>query len=278
MNVLLYLILSALLGAGAQGKLEQGLAERLRDSLGPVEKVQVEVNRGHRSPFSRTISEIKLELEGFRLKETPTEGIIYRPGKKTLAGKVGEIQVVSRRFEVEGLPVREMEFSLEGLKYNLWKAAVRRRLEVLGVKKCRGKILLEEEALNRFLSPQTEALEGFHLKLAEGEVEVSAWTRTRLGFSVPIVLTARLQPEGGRIYLVEPRLKTAFIPLPSFLARRLVEEINPVVDLNRQQSLPCTLRISRLRVEPSLLAAEAEVRFRSPEEASRSAPRPGRRE
>ncbi len=262
MNVLLYLLLSALLGASAPGKVEHGLRDRLQTTIGPVGKVQVEVNRGHRSPFSKTIQEIKLELADFRLKQTPGEGVLYRPDKDVMAGKINNIHLVSRRFEVEGLQVKEMQVSLQGLRYNLWKAVANRQLEVLGVRKCRGGITLEEAALNRFVAPRVKELEGFRLDLEEGRVRVSGWRKTRLRVSVPVVFTARLQPEVGRITLVEPNLRIARIPVPAFVARRVAEQANPIIDLNQAPGLPCTFQIYRVKVEPSLLTAEARILFR----------------
>jgi len=260
MNVLLYIILTSLLGGGLHGQMERGIRGRLQDSMGPIEKVRVEVRRGHRLPISRTIEEINVELEGFRLKGgPPTEGLLFAKGKDVPAGKVNRIQVVARRFQVEGLLVKELRFTIERLRYNLRKALLRKRLEILDVGKCRGEILLEESALNHYISPKVKEIEGFRLRLERNRVEVSGRYKTRLGISVPIVFVTRLQPQIGKIYLIDPQLKVSVIPVPSFVTERVIGQINPIVDLNSDPALPCILRISRLQVEGARLRAETQI-------------------
>jgi len=194
MSLIIYIILAALLGTAGKGKIEQGMTDQLRASLGPAAKINVEIRRGHRMPTSKTISEINIDLADFKLKETGgAESIKFRPGKKTFAGKIGDINISAKRFEAAGLPVKEMRANIHLLKYNLWRVVAKRELEIIGVDKCTGDITLEERGMNRFLYPRVKELNNFQLKMKQGEIQVSGWYKTKLRFSTPVTFTAALE-------------------------------------------------------------------------------------
>lgn len=262
MNVLVYLILLAVLG-GATGKIEKGLEERLRESLA-AKKVEVKVTRAHRAPFSTTVDELSINLEDFQLKDgpAPSEGIIFSPGKDVQAGKISSIKVGAHRFSAQGLAVKELQVTICELRYNMKKALLRRKLEIIGVKSCQGQLLLEESALNRFAAPKVKELDNFRLRLTAGRVEISGNYKNKLNVPVPVTLTARLQPQGGQVYLVEPRLKLSVMPVPGFVAQRVADQVNPVVDLNSDPALPCIISIAQLRAEPGALHATADIVLR----------------
>jgi hypothetical protein len=271
MNILIYIILAALVGGGVEGKIENGISGRLQSSFGKKAQVKVEVDRGHRSPLSRSINSINIELADFKVQGAPSQGMAFRLDKKTMGGRIDRISIKARRFEIEGLAIKEMQVTIEQLKYNFWKAVAKHQLEVLRVDKCGGEIVFEEKALNKFIAPRVKELEEFHLKLSHGEVIITGKAKTRLHISVPVELTCKLVPHMGMIFLTEPRLKATVVPLPSFVAQRVVDQVNPVINLNRDSQLPCQLKITQLKVEPALLTARADLLFRAP---AKPKPRP----
>jgi hypothetical protein len=262
-NYLVYLILMALMGGGVEGKVEQQMAAHLQSSLGPIQKLQVSVDRGHRSPFSRTLNEIELEMEGFKVTPAPGEaGVRWSLGKKVAAGQINKIQVAARRFEVAGLPVQELKINLEGLRYNFNKLLVRRQLEIVDIKRGEGEILLQEKDLNGFLAPRVkDQMENFSLDLRKGEVAVTGRAKMPVGLAMPFTLVAELQPRGGQVYLVKPYLKASIVPLPSFISQRVVKKLNPILDLNQQGELPCVFNIRQIQVGAKELSARADLLF-----------------
>ena len=269
MNVLIYLILTALLGGGVSGGIERGMKARLNDSLRP-RKVRVQVHRGSWLPLSRTVNAIEVELEDFRLREGPGEGVVFNPGRDVLAGKVNKIDVVARRFEVQELAVRELQVSVRKLRYNLRKAVWRRQLEVTGIRSCRGQITLEEVALNRFIAPRVKELKDFRLRFVPGRVEISGKVNTPMRLGVPITLSARVEPRLGQLYLLDPKLKVTVVPVPGFVTRRIIDQINPVVDLNQDPNFPCIVQITDVNIGPAALQAKATIVFRATPPASKS--------
>jgi|GEM_PF-7004614 len=271
MNFLVYLILLALLGGGLEGQVEQRLKDRLQASFGKIEQLRVVVDRGHRSPLSRTVNKIAVEMEGFKVQQTPGEGVRWNLGRDVTAGQINEISLIARRFEVEGLPIKSLEVKLEGLRYNFKKLLLRRQLEIIDIKRGEGEIALREKDLNNFLASRIkDQIEGFSLHLANGKLEIAGRAKTRSGLRVPFTLITELEPRGGQVYLTKPYLKYSILPLPSFLSQRVIRELNPILDLNAAEGLPCNFRIREIRFRPRELSAQADLLFRPEIEQGRA--------
>lgn len=264
MNLLVYLILLALLGGGVEGQVEQRLRDQLQASFGKIEKLRVVVDRGHRSPLSRTVNEIALEMEGFKVQPTPgEEGVQWRLGRDVTAGQINEISLVARRFEMEGLPVKALEIKLEGLRYNFNKLVLRRRLEIVEVKHGKGEITLREKDLKDFLAPRIkEQVKDFALDFESGKVKISGQSIVRNGLEVPFTLVSEVEAQGGQVNLVKPYLKCSVVPVPSFLSQRVIRKLNPLLDLNKTEGLPCNFRIREIQIRPQELSARADLLFR----------------
>lgn len=266
MAVLIYIIFAALLGSSsAGGAIEKGLSDHLKGTLGNNAKIKVDVDRGKNALFSKSVNEIKLDMADFKLKDSGgAETILFRPGKKAVGARIRRISVTARNFEVMGLPVREMKAQINGLKYNLWKAATKRQLEILDVGPCSGEVTLTERGINTFAVPKIKELTNCKITLLKGNLRVSGWYKTKVGVAAPVSLTASLQPRRGQIHLINPHLKASVVPLPTFLAERVVKQINPVIDLNEGSQLPCSINITHVRIQPSGIWAKAAIDLKRP--------------
>jgi hypothetical protein len=271
MNLLVYLILLALLGGGVEGQVEQRLRDRLQASFGKIEKLRVVVDRGHRSPLSRTVNKIAVEMEGFKLGSTPgEEGVQWSLGRDVTAGKINEIAIAARRFEMGGLPVKALEIKLEGLRYNFNKLVLRRRLEIVEVRHGEGEITLGEKDLKDFLAPRIKAqVKEFALDFESGKVKISGQSIVRNGLEVPFTLVSEVEAQGGQVNLVKPYLKCSVVPMPSFLSQRMIRKLNPLLDLNKTEGLPCNFRIREIQIRPQELSARADLLFR-PDQTDKS--------
>ena len=149
---------------------------------------------------------------------------------------------------------------------------IRKRLEIVGVDACRGEVVLEADDLERYVGSRVDALEDFELRLADGKVEVSGRVKGLLPVAVPICLTATPKAEIGRIYLREARLKVTEVPVPRFVTEKILEQINPVVDLNSDIEMPFIFELTKVKVEPTALAAEGKIYFRRASPAMKKAP------
>lgn len=264
------IVVAVVLGSvGGTGLAERAAERALRERFSPIEVVSVDISRGHRSPFSRTIQQVRVKMEGF-VAPAGAEGL--KMGRRAhMVGKVSRLIVDARDFEAPGnsrragpasgatggLRVRELQFVLTGIRYDLGKALLRRRLVLLGFGPAQGRIALDENALNDFLRPRVTQLENFRLDVLERRIVVTG-SRPTLGVKLPVELEGSLRARGGQIHLVLPRIRVWFLPLPGFVTRRLLSQVNPLVDVNRGSRGPFRFHITALRLKKDML--EAEVR------------------
>jgi len=229
MSALIALILATILGGLAgPGAVERSIKQQLRQQLKGAQLVRVEVHRGRRLPPSRTISSIEVELAGFRLSQPPASDLRFEPDPHAAAGKIGRIRLRARDFEVADLPIQQLEVDITRLRYDLWKALLKRELRLIGFDSCTGSVRFTEAGLNHFLRPRVTALDDFRLRFLAGRIQVTGRARTALRLSVPVRLRAKLEPSPqGTINLVEPALQITFLPVPGFITRRILAQVNP---------------------------------------------------
>lgn len=261
MEALIALLLSAILGAlGLSGKAERRMEAQLRQSLGRVEQVKVDIHRGHRSPFSRQVDRVEITVVGFRTRSLPTGGLRIGGGGD-LVGKVGMVAIHARNFHINDLPVARLDITIKDLRYDLWKAIWRRELEVIRVGDSRAQASLTAEAVARMVAPRIKQLENPQITFSRDRLTLTGYRR--FGVRVPVRLTFGLAAvRSGRIYVVEPQARVWVAPVPSFIISRLTREINPIVDLNQGKEGPFKLEIDKIRVTPGSLRVYATLKPR----------------
>lgn len=259
MNAVVALLLAALLGGLAgSGTAEKAIEKGLRDTFHP-QRVQVNLRRGHRSPFSRTMDRLEINLAGFR-SQGDSGGLSLQGGHALMAAKVGRVVIKAADFEVGGLPVKEMELTLADLRYDLWRALWNRKLRLLGFDPKESELVLTftAQGLQRFLAPRVTALQHLAITLHDGRVEVAgraqaSWLR------IPVRLSGRLEPQGGAIYLRDPTLAVSMVPIPGFLTERILAQINPLVNLNQEVKGPLRLQMRFVLVRATGLTLRAGI-------------------
>ena len=261
MEALIAAILAAILGGlGVSGKVERRIEAQLRQSLGEVKQIKVDVHRGHRSPFSRQVDSVDITLSDFETRSLPG-GRLRIGGGGDLVGKVGKVAVHARDFRVNDLAVERLEITIKDIRYDLWKAIWRRKLEVIRVGDSSAEMWLTADALTKVIAPRVKQVENLRLSFGRGQIHVSGYVR--VGVRIPVRLTCSLASVGGgEIHVVDPKAHVSVVPVPSFVISRLVDEINPLVDLNQGEEGPFKLEIDRMRVIRQSLRIHAALRPR----------------
>ena len=97
--ILAVLVASIITSLGMTGPAEHAAEGAIRQRLGKVERVNVHIDRGHRSPFSRTVPEIRVEVKGFSLRGEAGSPMRVT-GSSRMNGEVSKIVVAAEDFEV----------------------------------------------------------------------------------------------------------------------------------------------------------------------------------
>jgi len=259
MQVLIAALLGAILSAlGLSSKVEHGVEQQLRARLGEVQEVKVDIHRGHRSPFSRQVDTVEIILVGFDTRSLAEGEGLRIGGGGDLGGKVGSVVIHARDFRVNDLGVARLDVTIRDIRYDLWKAIWRRKLEVLRVGRSDAEAWLTADALTRMVAPRIKQIENLRLTLGSGDITVTG--NARLGVRIPVRLTCGLAAVGGgKIYLVDPKAHVSVVPVPSFVISRLMDDINPIVDLNEGRQGPFGLEVDRMQISPRYLRVHANL-------------------
>jgi hypothetical protein len=256
--ILAVLVASIITSLGMTGPAEHAAEGAIRQRLGKVERVNVHIDRGHRSPFSRTVPEIRVEVKGFSLRGEAGSPMRVT-GSSRMNGEVSKIVVAAEDFEVEGLQVARMDATIRSVRYDLYRAMLARRLRLTGLGESTVAVRLTGPALQRYVAPRVTVLRDFRLRLLHGRIEVSG--RTRSVIPVPVTIVAGLEVKNrAEIHLSDPHIRVTAVPLPGFLVRRIMSQVNPVCDLSRGRDQALAIEIDQLRVAPSGLLARGRVR------------------
>jgi hypothetical protein len=262
LEALIAALLAAILGGvGMTGKVERGVEGQLRQQFPDAKQIKVVVHRGHRSPFSRQIDIVDITVAGFDARSMP--GGLEIGGGGDLVGKVGSVSIHASDFRVNDLPVDRLDVTIRDIRYNLWKAIWRHKLRIMRVGNSEAEISLKAPALTKMLAPRVKRVENLRLTFDEGRLNISG--DARVGVHIPVRLTCGLASVGGgQIYVVDPKAHVSVVPVPSFIVSRLLDEINPLVDLNQQQQGPFMLEIDQIRISTRALTIHAGLKPRKP--------------
>jgi hypothetical protein len=256
--VLIALLMSVITSLGVTGPAERVAEKAVRARLGKVQEVKVRIDRGHRSPFSRTVPEIEITVKGFKMAGEPAETLHISGGEK-LGGKIGRVTIRAEDFEVEGLKVERMDATIRSIRYDLLRALWRRRLRLTGVGESTIAVRLRGRDLQPYLAKRVTALDAFQLRLLHGRVEVTGKAKTLI--PLPVRLVAGLEVKNrDEIHLASPTIHVSALPLPGFLVKRIMSQVNPVVDLLREKDPVFAMEIERLLVGPSGISATGRIR------------------
>jgi len=246
-------ILAVVLGSfTGEGAMERAIQRGVRARLGRVKKVDVHVDRGHRSPFSRTIPLIEIRLRGFTADGL--SGQPFKMGAKRPHGKIGRFIIRAEDFSVGGLHFEKMNLTITSIRFGLFKALLRGKLALDSLGEGTVSATFSEESLTRFAAPRITALRQPRLTLDGGRVVVEGKSAK---LKMPVRFSATMVSTGGRVELADPDLHLWILPVPGAFARRVVKDINPLVDLNRDYKGPFQFRITQIPIANGRLAVRA---------------------
>jgi hypothetical protein len=214
---LLFIALAAVTVSGCDlsGRVETEIEAALPAALGPADRYDAEV-------------------EGLALRD----------------GSAETVRVVGERVARQDAPVIDrLDVELRGVTFDRSE----RRLTRVD----------EARATARLLPADLAAYLGAQRGIADADVRFEAPDRTTIGvrgefegLRVPVgaEVRGRLAASGGRVHLGVESVRAAGIGLGGTIARRVEQEINPVVDLTDEE---LALRVTDVRVADGALVVEA---------------------
>jgi len=238
-------------------KVERQIEGVLRRSL-PARHVDVELDGALGLPTLRgrfrkmTITVDGLSFRGGQLLEMLPVQFTSKPEKE---GRVGEVVILLRDADYEGLKIAEVKAQAKTVRFDLKGSLRARRLVLVSASEGLLSGFIPPEALQRYLAERAgkEGVEELRVTLRDGAADIEGRWRITVGDTVlgrlPFSATTELFPANGNE--VHWRLQRATIaqifPLPSNWLQERFKNFNPLL---RFDLSPLQLNLHTVRVTP----------------------------
>lgn len=268
MSLLLAAVLLGVIGSKipSDADIAARIEEAIRAQLHPT-SVTVLVRR--RSSLSTTVEQLDITISGFQADQLPLSA--PAPPLPTGNGKpkkdrqirIVEVHVTCTDFTVNALPIHRLELNGRNV-YLPWQTVKTGEFQIAAAELVAGMLVVNQQDLTTFLGTQQLPISNPQLIVSPEEVRVSGITRGMV--KCPVQVAGRLTARNGAVlYLVKPHLKVSVVPMPDFITRRLLKDINPLADLNAQFQLPAPLLITNTVQQNEALRFEGALQFPAPE-------------
>lgn len=259
--------------------IETRLEQAIRDALHPA-AVMVTVERA--SIFSTTFQRVDISIDGFNADslplslvevpgadsatidgDDPTGAPIAEPKRTAKQVRLRQATLRCTNFTINKLRVEQLDINAEDLYLPL-QAVSAGQFEIAGARAVTGMVSLRQQDLTAYLRTRDLPITDPTVKLSPAECRVSGKSRTLIHIPIELsgVLTAR---DGAVLYLDNPRLRVSIVPVPGFIADRVLKDINPLGDLNAEFKLPAPLNITKTTLRDGTLVFEGTLNFPPPE-------------
>lgn len=162
----------------------------------------------------------------------------------------------------DGLTVDRGDLDFRDLSLDRAALHGERRLKVISTAEVLLDVAISEESLNRYVEFKREKIgvSRPRVRLDRGRMHLSGSFRWKLG-RIDFAASGAFAVRGREIHFLPRHFEMNRMNVPSFVMKRVVREINPILDLGR---LPFATRVERIAVEDGRLvisshgAAEAK--------------------
>jgi hypothetical protein len=207
----------------------------------------------------RGLAQDALRREMTRLLGPADHYDVQVEGLRAERGTASEILAVGRNVRPQNAPaIADLRAQFTNVRYD------RLRGQVDEVASARIDVALVTTSIERFLE-QNRNLRSVRLSLeAPQRVTLRAVPEIQ-GINLPpgvdVAVSGRLMGEGAQVRFEVDRVSAIGIDVSALVARRISDEINPLIDLSR---MPVVVNVGDIRVEGDRIAATATGRLPNP--------------
>ncbi len=259
MAILLVFLLMGVVGSKipTDADIAAQIATAIRGQLAP-KTVNVVVHRP--SPLSTTLNELDIDLSGFTLANLPSGALAGPAAGAPIKGRQVHIRhthLHGEDFTAMGMPIYRAEIDLSDVVVPLATVSSG-GLHIASAGAASGYVTLQQSGLTSYLQTKKLPLDESEVIITQEGCRIRGMTQTAI--SLPIELEGRLAVRNGAVlYLENPHLRVSVVPVPAFIANRVLKRINPLVDLNADMKLPVHVNITKTTHGDGWLRFDAEV-------------------
>ncbi|GIV15476.1 MAG: hypothetical protein KatS3mg022_0911 [Armatimonadota bacterium] len=226
-------------------RLERSAERQILQQLGGIGQVQVHIQPrwGALGVLLARAETIRVHASGFHTAQMPffTEAPV-----RAWQGKADRVQIVLEDFYLGGLPVRHMEATIPGVSLDSREAALRLRIRLFSAGWGNGWVTLDEESLNEFIKRRLPEVRSPHVRVTPSEVRITGQLVVLLTpwqFEVTGGVGVR---EGRQVVVENVQVRVEGEDLPSAVVQKIVDTLNPVLDVQRDLRLGGAFVVERV--------------------------------
>lgn len=236
---------------------------------------QVQVTLERRSRLSTKVRRVDVTISGFtvdnlpftiRPQAAPIPGPAHRDGDapREKMVRIVDLALHCADFSVKGIPFKALNLDLHEVR--IPSQAVREgRFEIAAAETVAGEALITEAGLEQFLRTRDLPLEKIAIELTPQQCQVRGTTKFIV--NVPVTVSGRVGVRDGAVlWLEQPKLQVSIIKVPQLLTDRILKDINPLADVNKELQLAVPLTITQVTHEKGALRFGVRFDMPAPED------------
>jgi hypothetical protein len=266
MNLAGALLLGCLFGsAPAVGNVEQAISSGVRVFLGLPEECRIETtlhleSRG--SLLTGMVDEAEVDLYDVDWGSFRFAYGVGVPSNGNLRGRVNKLKVTFHSSVAAGFAIERLTFFVDRVDFNLGKLVVGGGLSLASAGPCQAEVVIDPRELAKYIDDRSETLRDVEISLLGGQ-EARLQARVGIGpVSASVEVNGRLEiVEGKGVELSNAALRVGGLPMPELIARKIMQEINPVFSFKEGSFLAEVFLLNSLEFEEGKIVFRGEGHF-----------------
>ena len=176
-----------------------------------------------------------------------------------LLARLGTLKLELRDITLRDLPVRSLDASIPRVRVDGPRVLFNGHFTIRGAESGTGVAVITAEGLSEFMARKRPEFSDLAIKLIPGEALVSGRAAVFLG---PTPLEARVKigvTEGRYLNAAEAKVSISGRAVPERLTQRLLQSLNPIIDVDRDLGLSDWLYVTSAEVGEGILIVRARV-------------------
>lgn len=234
---------------------ERGAATDIRSKLGGNDAVvRVKADVGLESIWGE-INAVQISGQDFSTPGLP----LFTEPKRSKRGWIHTLNLDLRRFTLNGLEVETLHGTIPDCNFDFSLAAREKKVRLSHSGRGTAEVTVTEAALERFVLNKFKEVKSAHVKIDKDKLFIEGHGQFLI-FDTDFSIIAKLVPVGG----TKLALENARITLNGQMAdddskRALLEQMNPVVDLDADLGLHGAVSVERIEMRGGVLKASGAM-------------------
>ncbi len=183
--------------------------------------------------------------------------------KAKKAGRIGQMALQLRDFEMNGLRIESADVTWSDVVYDFDSLRKTNKLDLVKTGPAKARVIVPAASLQTLMAQNIKDVQSPKLSLQNGRIIVTG-TRAApfFGTQLPFTLSAKpVVKNKTEIWLSDAQATFSGAPIPSALVDKLLEKANPVYTFSIGEKWPFAMNITRLNAANEKLEIIADMTF-----------------